>query len=208
MVLRKGTFQSSTPPVDTDLMQGTDGVTALARGLGSNVYTIPSLPTAADYYSIYMEAYDANKNPVQGTSQVFIIGSSDAAKPNSVVLISPVQGSVYFTETYDNPYLIRWQYVGLTFVPDSFSIDLLDAANNVAAQIYIKSRYVFNDTFLTGVATPSANWIIPAGLAGPQQYKVKFSAFPINNTLAGVSATSGLFSISLPPASGGYPTLY
>jgi len=194
MILRRGTFQSAAVNTETDLMNGVDPVTALSRGLGSTTFTIQTLPTEPDYYTIYMEALDINNNPVSGISQVFIIGNSPTARPNSIVLISPIQGSVLFTETFDAPYLIRWQYVGITLIPDTFSVDLIDTNDKQVVPIYSRSRYLFNDTLLTGFPTPSAKWVVPGNLAG-QQYKIKMSAFSANSSLAGISTTSGIFSI-------------
>ncbi|KAL3898583.1 MAG: hypothetical protein SGCHY_002635 [Lobulomycetales sp.] len=151
-----------------------------------------------------MEARDAIGNPVVGISPLFSIGPV----ANPLVLVTPVTGSVYFTETFDDPYLIRWLYVGLsqTEIPDSFSVDLLSTDGRVASEIYIRSRFNFGDTLLTGFPTQSANWVIPRNLAN-SQYRLRITGFPApvvipgtngttNSTTAPqVVATSGVFAI-------------
>jgi hypothetical protein len=142
MLLRRGEFQNPVTAGDVDLLAGVDPISALSRGLDGAIFTIPTLPTENDFYSIYMEAIDANNNPVIGISPLFAIGPV----PNPIALITPVTGSVYFTETFDIPYLIRWQYIGLApaTTPDSFSVDLLNTADEVVAEIYIVFIFLAN----------------------------------------------------------------
>jgi hypothetical protein len=157
MILRQGDFQNPKTNGDVDLLAGIDAIAGLTRGMNGAVYTL-ALPAVNDLYSVYMEAIDSNSNPIIGISPIFSVGPVQ----NAIALITPVQGSVYFTETFDDPYLIRWfvifhltprQYIGLTaaLTPDSFSIDLLNTADAVVAQIYIRSRFNFPESQLTGL---------------------------------------------------------